>query len=89
MVKIEFTEQEIEQLYQQFMEHSGLVKKKLHVIYLKALKLPHHEISRIARIGSDAVTRYLKEYNAGGLEARLVSYEFIVLSVHCSLIEIR
>jgi transposase len=31
--------------------------------------LPHHEISRIARIGSDAVTRYLKEYNEGGLEA--------------------
>ncbi|MEI7994765.1 MAG: hypothetical protein WCH01_07665 [Methylococcaceae bacterium] len=36
MLKIKFTEAEVEQLYQQFMEHpSGLVKKKLHVIYLK------------------------------------------------------
>jgi transposase len=31
--------------------------------------LPHHEIARIARISSDTVTRYLKEYDEGGLAA--------------------
>lgn len=78
MIKIEFTEQEIEQLYQQFMEHPpGLVKKKLHVIYLKALDLPHHVISRIARISGDTVTRYLAEYDEGGVEA------IAQLRIHC------
>ena len=68
MLKIKFTEAEVEQLYQQFMEHpSGLVKKKLHVIYLKSLGLPHYEIARIARISGDRVTAYLKEYDEGGL----------------------
>ena len=61
MFKIKFTETEVEQLYKQFMEHpSGLVKKKLHVIYLKSLGLPHYEIARIARISGDRVTAYLK-----------------------------
>jgi hypothetical protein len=52
MPKIKFTEAELEQLYQQFLEHpSGSVKNKLHVIYLKSIGLPHYEITRIARIG--------------------------------------
>jgi len=50
MLKIDFTEKAIDEVYQQFMEHpSGLTKKKLHVVYLKALGLSHKEIERIAR----------------------------------------
>ena len=61
MVKIEFNGEEIERLYQQFMEHPpGLVKKKLHVIYLKSLGLPHHQIALIARVSGDTVTSYLR-----------------------------
>jgi transposase len=48
---------------------SGLTKRKLHVIYLKALGFPHQEIERIARVSADSVTRYLKEYAEGGLAA--------------------
>ena len=67
MLKIDFKEAEIEQLYRQFMGHpSGPVKKKLPVVYLKALGLPHQDIVRIARVSGDSVTRYLKAYNAGG-----------------------
>lgn len=70
MIKIEFNGEEIERLYQQFMEHPpGLVKKKLHVIYLKSLGLPHHQIALIARVSGDTVTSYLKEYSQGGLAA--------------------
>jgi transposase len=70
MLKLMFTEKEIEQLYRQFMDHpSGPVKKKLHVVYLKALGLPHQEIVRIARVSGDSVTRYLKTYANGGLTA--------------------
>jgi hypothetical protein len=66
MIKIEFNDQEIERLYQQFMEPPpGLVKKKLHVIYLKSLGLPHHQIALIARVSRDTVTGYLKEYGEG------------------------
>ncbi len=66
MIKIEFTEQTINEVYQQFMEHpSGLTKKKLHVVYLKALGLSHKEIERIARTSADSVTRYLKNYHEG------------------------
>ena len=56
------------------MEHpSGLTKKKLHAVYLKALGLPHQEIERIARTSADNVTRYLKAYHEGGLASLGVS----------------
>jgi len=44
-------------------------KKKLHVVYLKALGLPHQEIVRIARVSGDSVTRYLQAYVEGGVAA--------------------
>ena len=70
MLKPDFTEKEIEQLYRLFMEHpSGMAKKKLHVVYLKALGLPHQDIARIARVSGDSVTRYLKVYVEGGVSA--------------------
>jgi hypothetical protein len=37
MLKIDFTEKAIDEVYEKFMEHpSVLIKKKLHVVYLKA-----------------------------------------------------
>ena len=70
MLQPHFTEEEIDQLYRLFMEHpSGAAKKKLHVVYLKALGLPHQDIVRIARVSGDSVTRYLKAYIEGGVTA--------------------
>jgi transposase len=69
MHKPDFTEQEIEQLYRLFMSHPlGMAKKKLHVVYLKALGLSHQDMARIARVSSDSVTRYVKTYIEGGVE---------------------
>jgi transposase len=77
MLKIDFSENAIDEIYQQFMDHpSGAAKKKLHVVYLKALGLPHHEIERIARTSADSVTRYLKEYDKGGLAALSASHTY-------------
>jgi transposase len=74
MLKIDFTEKALDEVYEQFMEHpSGLIKKKLHVVYLKAQGLAHKEIERIARTSADSVTRYLKDYAEGGLAALGVS----------------
>ena len=54
MLKIDFTEKAIDEVYEQFMEHpSGLIKKKLHVVYLKAQGVAHKEIERIARTSAD------------------------------------
>jgi transposase len=70
MLKTKFTQDEIDELYYQFMGHpAGTVKKKLHVVYLKSLTLPHQDIALIARVSDDTVTRYLKEFNEGGLSA--------------------
>ena len=74
MLKIDFTEKAIDEVYEKFMEHpSGLIKKKLHVVYLKAQGLAHKDIERIARTSADSVTRYLKDYAEGGLAALGVS----------------
>ena len=74
MLKIDFTEKAIDEVYRQFMElPSGPIKKKLHVVYLKAQGLAHKEIERIARTSADSVTRHLKEYAEGGLDALGVS----------------
>ncbi|WP_139225331.1 hypothetical protein [Nitrosomonas sp. Nm34] len=49
MLRPNFTEEEIAHIHQLFMEYpSGVAKRKLHVVYLKALELPHQEIVRIA-----------------------------------------
>lgn len=73
-LKPDFTEEEIEQLYRQFMEYpSGAAKKKLHVVYLKVLGLPHQEIAHIARVNGDSVTRYLQAYIKGGVTALCAS----------------
>ncbi|WP_066978717.1 IS630 family transposase [Methylomonas lenta] len=77
MLQPTFTEKEIAHLYQLFMKHpSRATKKKLHVVYLKALGLPHQEINRIARVSSDSVTRYLKAYIEGGLGALCSSQHY-------------
>jgi transposase len=70
MLKTKFTQDETDELYYQFMGYpAGAVKKKLHVVYLKSLNLPHQDIALIARVSDDTVTRYLKEFNEGGLDA--------------------
>ena len=62
MLQPNFTEEEIAHIYQLFMDHPSETVKKLHVVYLKALRLPHQEIVRIARVSGDSVTRYLQAY---------------------------
>ena len=70
MVKMELSQDEINELYHEFMGYpAGTIKKKLHVVYLKSLNLPHQDIALIARVSADTVTRYLQEYSEGGLPA--------------------
>ena len=52
----------------------------MHVVYLKALGLPHQDIVRIARVSGDSVTRYLKAYIEGGVSALCTSQYYCPVS---------
>jgi len=81
MIKLSFTQDEIDELYHEFMGHpSGTTKKKLHVVYLKSLNLSHQDIALIARVSADTVTRYLQEYKEGGLPAISIVRSYIPVS---------
>ena len=70
MIRIEFTPAEIDQLYQERMNHPHpRVRQMMEVLYLKALQVPHEEICRITRISPKTLRRYLRLYQEGGLEA--------------------
>lgn len=70
MIQIDFTQAEIDQLYEQRIAHPHpRVRQMMEVLYLKALKLPHQEIYRITRISPKTLRRYLHRYQQGGIEA--------------------
>ncbi len=69
MLKMEFTEKEIEQLHYERLHHPHpRVRQRCEVVYLKALGFPHQEIGRIMRLSQPTVRSYLKTYQVGGLE---------------------
>lgn len=69
MIKIEFTEEEIEQLHHEHLHHDhARVRKRCEVVYLKALGFSHQDIGRIVRISQPTVRRYLEMYQEGGIE---------------------
>lgn len=69
MIKIEFNAEEIEQLHYERRYHPHpRVRQRMETLYLKALGYPHQEIGRIVGIGQGALRRYLRMYQAGGIE---------------------
>jgi len=64
MIKIEFTDSEIDQLFEEKERNTHhRVRKKAEVIYLKGLNFSHSDIQRIARISRPTLAAYLKDYN--------------------------
>jgi len=69
MIKIEFTEEEIEKLhYERFHHPHPRVQQRIETVYLKALGYSHQEIGRIMRISQNSLRSYLEAYQAGGIE---------------------
>lgn len=69
MIKIEFNAEEIEQLHYERRYHPHpRVRQRMETLYLKALGYSHQEIGRIVGIGQGALRRYLRMYQAGGIE---------------------
>lgn len=70
MLKLKFTPEIIDQLYQERTRHAhSRVRQRMEAVYLKALGLSHKEIGRIVRISQTTLREYLQMYQEGGIEA--------------------
>ena len=70
MIQINFTEEEIKKLnYERYNYPHPLVQKKMEVLYLKSQNLAHKQICQICCITRSTLSKYLKEYQRGGIES--------------------
>jgi len=77
MIRIEFSEAEIERLREERFKHPNpRVQLKMEVLYLKSQGLKHGQICDICRISKVTLAGYLKAYVDGGIDAlRQVKYK--------------
>lgn len=69
MINPEFTEKEKEKIhYERFHHPHPRVQQKMEVIWLKSQGEPHQKIAQLSGIHVNTVTKYLKEYEEGGIE---------------------
>jgi len=69
MIKIQFTEEVIDELrYQRFNHPHPRVQRKMEALLLKSEGLPHHRITRILDISENTLRQYLREYEEGGID---------------------
>ena len=70
MIRIEFSEPDIEALLDQKQNHPDpRVRRRMDTLHLKALGYPHQEIGQMVGISQKTLRDYLRLYQAGGLEA--------------------
>lgn len=69
MIAIKFTKKAIDTLFEEFdkNEHNR-VRKKMLVVYLKALGFRHQDIEKTCRISRPTLAAYLKEYKEHGIK---------------------
>ena len=69
MLKIEFTIEEIEKLhYERYHHPHPQVQRKMEVLYLKSQGITHKEICRLCQITKTTLTKYIRQYQSGGIE---------------------
>lgn len=68
MVRIEFTQEQIDELeHDRFHYPEPRVQRKLEVLYLKSQKLPHGMICELCRISNVTMLEYFDQYLEGGI----------------------
>ena len=76
MIKIAFRAADLQALaYERYHPPYPRVQRKMEALGLKSQALPHPEICRLTGIGGDPLRRYLRAYQAGGIE-RLKEVQF-------------
>jgi len=69
MIKSEFKKKDITMIkHDRYLYPHPLVQKKMEALWLKYNNLPHNLICKLAGISEKTLTRYLTEYNQGGIE---------------------
>jgi transposase len=69
MINPEFSEEEKEKIhYERFHHPHPRVQQKMEVIWLKSQGETHQKIAQLSGIHVNTVTKYLKEYEKGGIE---------------------
>lgn len=69
MIKIEFTEEELQALnYERYHHPHPRVQRKMEALWLKSQKIPHNQIAKLTGISINIATSYFREYKEGGLE---------------------
>jgi len=70
MIRIEFKQQEIEQLEKERWQHPDpRVQRRLHALYYKAIGYAHQEIMRLVGVSAKTLRTFLHLYQQGGIEA--------------------
>ncbi len=69
MLQIDFTPEEISHLhYERYHHPHPKVQKKMEVLYLKSQGITHKEICRLCQISKTTLTKYIRQYQSGGVE---------------------
>ena len=69
MIRIEFTEEQIEQLrHERFTPPHPRVQKKLEALWLKSEGFPQGRIAQLLDISENTLREYFREFLDGGIE---------------------
>jgi transposase len=69
MLRINFVQEDIKKLhYQRYHHPHPLVQKKMEAIYLKSQGVTHKNIYRLCQISKTTLTKYIRQYQEGGVE---------------------
>jgi transposase len=69
MLNIDFSPEDISNLhYERYNHPHPLVQKKMEVLYLKSQGIKHKEICRLCQITKTTLTKYIRQYQLGGIE---------------------
>jgi transposase len=69
MLRIDFNQEDIAHLhYERYHHPHPLVQKKMEVLYLKSQGIKHKDICSLCQISKTTLTKYIKQYQLGGVE---------------------
>jgi transposase len=70
MLRLEFSEADRQALiYERYHHLHPRVQQRMEALWLKSQGVPHHQIARLCGLSGNTVRAYLKQYQAGGVEA--------------------
>jgi len=69
MIKIDFSEKDIKKIKKlRYDDPHPRVRKRMDVLWLKSQGLPHWQICRLTGVSSNALRKYLRIFQSGGVE---------------------